>query len=98
MYKLPKYLSFFFFGSLNETVCCQIRSIASKYACLLTKFDAEDTSNKISDIYLEVIIKRFYLLCLKIIPFVCLFQSSNSSSYIQDAAQLLIPILQLSVI
>ncbi|XP_025409362.1 protein FAM114A2 [Sipha flava] len=62
---------------LNEAVCCRIRSVANKYACLLTQFDADDTSNNISDIYLE---------------------SSNSSSYIQDAAQLLLPILQLSVI
>lgn len=42
------------FFSLNEAICCQIRSIANKYACLLTKFDADDTSNNISDIYLEV--------------------------------------------
>ncbi|XP_025206942.1 protein FAM114A2 [Melanaphis sacchari] len=62
---------------LNESLCCQIRFIANKYASLLTKYDADGTSNNISDIYLE---------------------SSNSSSYIQDAAQLLIPILQLSVI
>ncbi|CAI6345747.1 unnamed protein product [Macrosiphum euphorbiae] len=62
---------------LNESVCCRIRYIANKYASLLTKYDADGTSNKISDVYLE---------------------SSNSSSYIQDAAQLLIPILQLSVI
>ncbi|XP_026823057.1 protein FAM114A2 [Rhopalosiphum maidis] len=62
---------------LNESVCCRIRFIANKYASLLTKYDADGTSNNISDVYLE---------------------SSNSSSYIQDAAQLLIPILQLSVI
>ncbi|VVC39877.1 Protein of unknown function DUF719 [Cinara cedri] len=62
---------------LNEAICCRIRFIANKYACLSTKFDADGTSNNISDIYLE---------------------SSNSSSYIQDAGQLLIPILQLSII
>lgn len=54
------YYIFLFFFSLNEAVCCQIRSIANKYACLLTKFDADDTSNKISDIYLEVIIKNVF--------------------------------------
>lgn len=62
---------------INESVCCRIRFIANKYASLLIKYDADGTSNNISDVYLE---------------------SSNSSSYIQDAAQLLIPILQLSVI
>lgn len=46
--------------SLNEAVCCRIRSIANQYACILTTFDADDTSNKISDIYLEVTIEYLY--------------------------------------
>jgi len=41
--------------SLNESVCCRIRFIANKYASLLTKYDADGTSNNISDVYLEVI-------------------------------------------
>lgn len=44
-----------YFFSLNESVCCRIRFIANKYASLLTKYDADDTSNNISDVYLEVI-------------------------------------------
>lgn len=87
--------------SLNEAVCCRIRSIANQYACILTTFDADDISNNISDIYLEVMNKYLYLLSHLLINAMLIFlffQSSNSSSYIQDAAQLLVPILQLSVI
>lgn len=87
-----------FFFSVNESICCRFRSIANKYACLLTKFDADGTSNNISDIYLEVIFLVFNQKKSIILFFNIFFQSSNSSSYIQDAAQLLIPILQLSVI
>lgn len=63
---IQKYFIIYF--RLNDAVCCRIRSIANKYACLLTKFDADGTSNNISDIYLEV----FFYIIIHISNFLCI--------------------------
>lgn len=92
------FIDLFYLASLNEAICCRIRSIANTFACLLTAFDATDTSNNISDIYLEVNFNNLNFFIMHQYINQHFFQASNSSSYIQDAAQLLFPILQLIVI
>jgi len=62
------------FFSLNESVCCRIRFIANKYASLLTKYDADGTSNNISDVYLEVFTSNLLYLKVKLY-FLCIFFS-----------------------
>lgn len=86
-----------FFYRLTTTLTALIGIVAGKFSDKLNELTAtsqnkEEINSLITNIFLEVIVVRDSRHHIAILLF--FFQAANSSSYIQDAFQLLIPVLQ----